>query len=107
MVGEARRLVAVACRAAGLRRRVDDGVLLTSESVTAAVRYAEHTEATSLHLHVRSGGGELYVEVRVSHAEPRPRLAHDQLHPALADDWGFKDTAMGRLVWFRLRESAA
>jgi anti-sigma regulatory factor (Ser/Thr protein kinase) len=114
----ARRTVTAALTAAGLQEYVDTAALLASELVTNALRHGGGPEE----LLVEIDPGGVSVAVRDSSPQP-PRedqfdgpgavrvveggLAENGrgllLVAMLADSWGWRPEAGGKLVWFRLR----
>jgi anti-sigma regulatory factor (Ser/Thr protein kinase) len=94
----------------GLDEVCDDVVLLVSELVTNAVRYAE----PPVRLELQPGDGEVVVAVRDGSPEPpAPRDADDDaeggrgmmLVDLLAADHGVRTDPPGKAVWARLRRS--
>lgn len=113
--GDARRFLAEALCAIHATRVLDEAQLLVSELVGNAVRHG----LPPIEVDVRcDGGGLLEVRVRDS-LEGRPRLKHVgvdaeggrgiALVDLLSDQWGtdIDPEAGGKVVWFRLRLSAA
>jgi anti-sigma regulatory factor (Ser/Thr protein kinase) len=108
----ARRIVRRRCKELHVPDVTDTAVLLTSELVTNAVRYAPGP----LQLGVSCTEGCLVVSVQDANPEPpRPRRAQARelggrglaLVGALADHWGVRQMPNdGKAVWFALRPRA-
>ncbi len=115
-VTAARGFVTDALRTAGAVERLDDARLLVSELATNAVVHARTDFTVTVHV----GPGSLYLEVQDGAAGepmlpgadvPEPdevidlRAEHGRglrLVSVAADEWGFRRTDHGKVVWFRL-----
>lgn len=103
----ARRAVKEAVDGAAASRLVDMAALLVSEMVTNAVLHAR----SEIHLTVDCEDGSITVEV-ADHSPLPPSIRHYsheaatgrgmQLVEQLADAWGTRTDADGKVVWFTL-----
>ena len=107
---QARAAVNEAAKRLGLDEVCDDVVLLVSEMVTNAVRYAE----PPVRLELQAGSEDVVVAVRDGSPEPpAPRAADEDaeggrgmlLVDMLAADHGVRTDPPGKAVWARVRRS--
>lgn len=108
---QARAAVNACARELGLQEVCEDVVLLVSEMVTNAIRYAE----PPVRLELQAGERDVVVAVCDGSAEPpTPRSAGDQaeggrgmlLVDLLATEQGVRVDRSGKTVWARLRRTA-